>query len=119
MADIKYVVVEERGNVNSNGMKLRKISWNDREAKYDLRSWYEKDGEEKPNKGVTLTKEELKTLRNLIDEIFEEEEKPKKTTKAKSAACNARITSRTTKASTSTTKSTTKTKATVKKGSKR
>lgn len=114
MADIKFVVTKEYGNVNSNGMKLRKVSWNDREAKFDLRSWYDKDGEERPNKGVTLTKEELKTLRGLIDAIFEEEEKPKKTTKAKSVACSARTTTRVTKTTTNTSKSKAKAKATGK-----
>lgn len=118
MADIKFVVTKEYGNVNSNGMKLRKVSWNDREAKFDLRSWYDKDGEERPNKGVTLTKEELKTLRDLIDAIFEEEEKPKKTTKAKSVACS-RTTTRVTKTTTNTSKSKAKAKTTTKKGGKK
>lgn len=128
MADFKYEVTGECGVISDNGkgtvMKLRLVSWNDRPAKYDIRSWYEKDGEEKMNKGVTLTKEELLTLGNLIDEIrkankTDEKSKTKAkasttakaTTKAKSAACSAR----TTKTSTNTKKPTAKVKATKRK----
>ena len=122
MADFKYEVTGECGVISDNGkgtvMKLRLISWNDRPAKYDIRSWYEKDGEEKMNKGVTLTKEELLALGNLIDEIRKADktnEKPKTkakaTTKAKSAACSAR----TTKTVTNTKKPTAKAKATKRK----
>ena len=41
------------------------ISWNDREAKYDLRDW-SGDGE-KMGKGVTLSKEELLALKELLN----------------------------------------------------
>jgi len=47
--------------------ELNLISWNGREAKYDIRDWapeYEKMG-----KGVTLSKEELKELRNILNDI--------------------------------------------------
>lgn len=126
MADFKYEVTGECGVISDNGkgtvMKLRLVSWNDRPAKYDIRSWYEKDGEEKMNKGVTLTKEELLALGNLIDEIRKADktdEKPKTkakiTTKAKSAACSAR----TTKTVTNTKKLTAKAKTTTKKGAKK
>ena len=124
MADFKYEVTGECGVISDNGkgtvMKLRLVSWNDRPAKYDIRSWYEKDGEEKMNKGVTLTKEELLALGNLIDEIRKADEKPKTktTTKAKSAACSARTTKAVTKTSTNTANSKTKAKATGKGGKK-
>jgi hypothetical protein len=40
------------------------ISWNGREPKYDLRDW---DPEhQKMGKGVTLTEEELKKLKELL-----------------------------------------------------
>lgn len=117
MADFKYEVTGECGVISDNGkgtvMKLRLISWNDRPAKYDIRSWYTaKDGSEGMNKGVTLTKEELLALGNLIDEIRKADEKPK--AKAKSAACSARTTKAVTKTTTNTKKSTAKAKATGK-----
>ncbi len=47
--------------------ELRLISWNDREAKYDLRDWAP-DGE-KMGKGITLSEEELRNLRDLLNDI--------------------------------------------------
>ena len=47
--------------------ELNLISWNDREAKYDLRDW-SADGE-KMGKGVTLTKEELLALKELLNSM--------------------------------------------------
>jgi hypothetical protein len=40
-------------------------SWNDRDAKYDIREW-SPDGE-KMGKGVTLSKEELVGLKELLN----------------------------------------------------
>ena len=45
-------VIEETGNQSTN---LRKVSWNGREYKVDLRKWYYKDGEERCSSGVTMT----------------------------------------------------------------
>ncbi len=43
MAEIKYDIVEEIGTISetSSGWskELNRISWNGREAKYDLRDW--------------------------------------------------------------------------------
>ena len=41
------------------------ISWNDREPKYDIRDWAPEH--EKMGKGVTLSVEELKKLRELLN----------------------------------------------------
>lgn len=81
--DIKVEVKKELGNVGDK--KLRYVSWNGNEPKFDLRSWYtDKDGNEKCNKGITLTKEELETLYNLIPEAIKAlEKKPTKSTKSK------------------------------------
>jgi hypothetical protein len=47
--------------------ELNLISWNDREPKYDLRDW---DSEHKKmGKGVTVSLEELKELRNVLNEM--------------------------------------------------
>jgi len=45
--------------------KLNLISWNDREPKYDIRDWAPEH--EKMGKGVTLSVEELKKLRELLN----------------------------------------------------
>lgn len=43
------------------------ISWNDREPKYDIRDWAPEH--EKMGKGVTLSVEELKKLREILNEM--------------------------------------------------
>ncbi len=43
------------------------ISWNDREPKYDIRDWAPEH--EKMGKGVTLSVEEFKKLRDLLNEM--------------------------------------------------
>ncbi len=45
-------------------LELNKISWNKRPAKYDLRSW--SGDHEKMGKGVTLTKEDVLALKELL-----------------------------------------------------
>ena len=71
MADIKYEIVKKIGVLSkaSSGWakELNLISWNDREPKYDLRDW-SADGE-KMGKGVTLTKEELSALKELLNSM--------------------------------------------------
>ena len=71
MADIKYEIVKKIGVVSKStsgwAKELNLISWNDREAKYDLRDW-SADGE-KMGKGVTLTKEELLALKELLNSL--------------------------------------------------
>lgn len=69
MAEIKYDIKKEYGILaeSSKGWKkeLNLISWNDREAKYDIRDW---DSEHKKmGKGVTLSKEELIALKALLN----------------------------------------------------
>jgi hypothetical protein len=71
MADIKYEIVKKIGILSkaSSGWakELNLISWNDREPKYDLRDW-SADGE-KMGKGVTLSKEELLALKELLNSM--------------------------------------------------
>ena len=66
--DIKFEITEHIG-VLSEGSKggtkeLNKVSWNDREAKYDIRDW--SPDHEKMGKGVTLSDEEFKKLKELL-----------------------------------------------------
>ena len=69
MADIKFAIVKKFGvlSTSSKGWakELNLISWNEREPKYDIREW-SPDGE-KMGKGVTLSKEELVALWELLD----------------------------------------------------
>jgi len=71
MADIKYEIVKKIGVVSkaSSGWakELNLVSWNDREPKYDLRDW-SADGT-KMGKGVTLSKEELLALKELLNSM--------------------------------------------------
>jgi hypothetical protein len=71
MPDIKFEIVQKVGVLSKTSKgwtkELNLVSWNEREPKYDIREW-SPDGEIM-GKGVTLTKEELKTLRDLLNGI--------------------------------------------------
>lgn len=47
-------IIEEYGNSSIN---LRKISWNGRPSKLDIRKWNYSDGKERALRGITLTDE--------------------------------------------------------------
>ena len=71
MTEIKYEIVKKIGVLSQAGSgwtkELNLISWNDREPKYDLRDW-SADGQ-KMGKGVTLSRDELSALRELLNTI--------------------------------------------------
>lgn len=71
MADLKYDIVEEVAVLSESAKgwtkELNIISWNDREPKYDIRDWA--PDKEKMGKGVTLTKDELISLRDALNKI--------------------------------------------------
>jgi hypothetical protein len=71
MSDIKYEIIKQIGVLSKSGSgwekQLNLVSWNDREPKYDIREW-SPDGE-KMGKGVTLTKEELLALKELLSKL--------------------------------------------------
>ena len=73
---ISYEVKEVLGILDSDSTmqkELRLISWNGNEPKYDLRSWgTDKDRGERCGKGLTMDKEELYSLYNILKEMFEE-----------------------------------------------
>lgn len=71
MADIKFEIKETVGTLSESPKswtkELNLISWNNKEPKYDLRDW---DSEhQKMGKGVTLTVEEIKKLRDILNEM--------------------------------------------------
>lgn len=71
MAELKFEITKNLGIIGegSKGWKkeLNLVSWNDRKSKADIREWDE--FHEKMGKGVTLTKEELKELKSLLNSI--------------------------------------------------
>jgi len=71
MADIKFEITKHIGVLSEGSKGWRKelnlVSWNDREPKYDIRDWapeYAKMG-----KGVTLSEEEIETLKNYFNQF--------------------------------------------------
>ena len=71
MSDIKFEIKETVG-ILSESLKgwtkeLNLVSWNNREPKYDIREW--SPDHEKMGKGVTLSAEELRKLRDLLNEL--------------------------------------------------
>jgi len=71
MSEIKYEIIKKVGvlSISASGWakELNLISWNDRDAKYDIRDW-SADGQ-KMGKGVTLSRDELSALRELLNTI--------------------------------------------------
>ena len=68
MADIKFEIKETIGVLSESPKgwtkELTLISWNDKEPKYDIREW--SPDHAKMGKGVTLTKEELKKMKDML-----------------------------------------------------
>lgn len=64
----KYGTVSENGNYTT---EVRLISYNGKSPKYDIRGWKKTETGEVMCKGVTLTKDELLSLRNLLVDIGE------------------------------------------------
>jgi hypothetical protein len=71
MAEIKYEIVKKVGVLSKSASgwakELTLIRWNDRDAKYDIREW-SPDGM-KMGKGVTLSKEELAALKEILNKM--------------------------------------------------
>lgn len=69
MAEIKFEIIKTLGVLSESAKgwtkELNLISWNDKDPKYDIREW--DPVHEKMGKGVTLTKEDLIALRNLLN----------------------------------------------------
>ena len=71
MADIKFKIKAKTGVLSESAKGWKKelnlISWNDKEANYDIRDW---DAEHKKmGKGITLSIDELMKLRELLNKI--------------------------------------------------
>lgn len=72
--ELKYEIVEEIGVLSKNEKGWRKelnlVSWNERDAKYDIRDW--NPTHERMSKGVTFTVDEMKALFEILKEEFGE-----------------------------------------------
>ena len=68
---LEKTIVEKFGIISEGkggwAMELNLVSWGGREAKYDIRSWSQ--DHEKMSKGITLTKEELLSLKELLSKM--------------------------------------------------
>ena len=71
MAEIKFEIKENIGVISEStkgwSKELNLVSWNDKEPKYDLREW--DPAHEKMGKGITLSVEELKKLKDVLNRI--------------------------------------------------
>ena len=71
MAEIKYEVVQRIAVLSQRPRgwerQLNMISWNGAAPKYDIRDW-SPDGS-RMAKGISMTAEELKTLKDILNEI--------------------------------------------------
>jgi hypothetical protein len=67
--DFKFEIISELGVISegSKGWKkeLNRVSWNGEEPKYDIRTW--NAAHDKMGKGITLTEQELRVLKFLLD----------------------------------------------------
>ena len=69
MAELKFEITERIGVLSENAKgwtkELNKVSWNEREPKYDLREW--NPDHSRMGKGITLTDEEVETLKAFLN----------------------------------------------------
>ncbi|WP_178182518.1 YdbC family protein [uncultured Ruminococcus sp.] len=69
MAELKFEITERLGVLSENAKgwtkELNKVSWNEREPKYDLREW--NPDHSRMGKGITLTDEEVETLKAILN----------------------------------------------------
>lgn len=71
MADIKFEIKDKLGVISESSKgwtkELNLISWNGKQAKYDLRDWAPEH--EKMGKGITLSAEELNSLKEILNNM--------------------------------------------------
>ncbi len=76
MAEFKWEIVETIGVLSENPKgwtkELNRVSWNGREAKFDIRDW--SPDHSTMSKGLTFTNDEVKELLELLNKIEQPEE---------------------------------------------
>jgi hypothetical protein len=69
--DFSFEITQKLGTIAEGkggwNLELNMVSWGGRPAKYDIRSW--SPDHQKMGKGLTLTKEELASLKKTLDGI--------------------------------------------------
>ncbi|MBR5646213.1 MAG: hypothetical protein IKX23_06200 [Treponema sp.] len=73
--DFSFEIVKNIGQISEGkggwNLELNLVSWGGRPAKFDIRSW--SSDHQKMGKGVTLNKDEIKSLKSLLDTINDED----------------------------------------------
>lgn len=71
MPELKYDIVKTCGVLSTSNRgwtkELNLVSWNDREARYDLREW--SPNHDRMGKGITLSEEEAKLLKAALADL--------------------------------------------------
>ena len=78
MAEFKYEISATCGTISESGdwkLELNLVSWNGRKPVYDIRKWHYDDYDEidKMGKGVTMNESELRSLFEILSQMFGEE----------------------------------------------
>lgn len=72
MPDVKYEIKQSIACLSEESRgwtkEINLVSWNDSEPKYDIRAW--SSDHKKMGKGVTLTKDELLALKDVLNELL-------------------------------------------------
>lgn len=73
--DFSFEIIKNIGQISEGkggwNLELNLVSWGGRPAKFDIRSW--SSDHQKMGKGVTLNKDEIKSLKALLAELNEDE----------------------------------------------
>ena len=68
-SEVKFEIANELGVISERDkgwrLEFNQVIWNGRDPKYDIRTWG--PNSEKMGKGITLTEDELRKLKELID----------------------------------------------------
>lgn len=71
MAEINYEIIQKLGMITQGNKKFKKqvtlISWGEGQPKIDIRAW--SDDYEKMTKGISLSKKEALTLREILNSL--------------------------------------------------
>ncbi len=71
MAEFKFDIKKSLGTISESAKGWKRevnvMTWNNKKAKVDIREWDEKH--EKMGKGITLNKEELKQLKDILNQV--------------------------------------------------
>lgn len=72
MAEFKYTITQEIGILSESKSgwtrEVNLISWNGAEPKFDIRDW--SPDREKMGKGISLSADEIKKLKFILDKVI-------------------------------------------------